>query len=57
MKKLLKCSKCDAYTMKEKHSCGGSAITPKPAKFTLEDKYGGLRRKAKRKEWEKAGLI
>jgi len=57
MKHLLKCRKCGQYTMQEKHSCGGTAITPKPAKFNLEDKYGHLRRKAKRKEWEVQGLV
>ena len=43
--------------MQEKHSCGGSGVNPKPAKFDVDDKYGGLRRKAKREEWEKKGLI
>ena len=57
MKHLLKCSKCEAYTMQEKHSCGGTAINPKPAKWAPADKYGQLRRKAKRKEWEEKGLI
>ncbi|MCK4588817.1 MAG: ribosome biogenesis protein [Nanoarchaeota archaeon] len=57
MKRILKCQKCHQYTMQETHSCGGTAITPKPAKFNLEDKYGRLRRKAKEDEWKKAGLI
>jgi len=57
MKHLLKCQKCGHYTMKEEHDCGGTAVNPKPAKFTLEDKYGRLRREAKQKEWKKAGLL
>lgn len=57
MKRLLKCSKCGKYTMQEKCSCGGAVVNPKPAKFTLEDKYGRLRREAKKKEREQAGLI
>lgn len=43
--------------MQENHSCGGTALTPKPAKWTPEDKYGHLRRQAKREDWEKKGLI
>lgn len=57
MKHILKCLDCGAYTLAEKHSCGGTAINPKPAKFTLEDKYGGLRRKAKRDDWVEKGLV
>jgi len=57
MKELLKCGKCGKYTMKEECGCGGKAITPKPAKFSPEDKYGKYRRQAKSEEFEKRGLL
>tara|TARA_Y100000031_G_C7917534_1_gene246722 strand:+ start:193 stop:366 length:174 start_codon:yes stop_codon:yes gene_type:complete len=57
MKLILKCGKCSKYTLKDKCSCGGKAITPKPAKFSPEDKYGSYRRKAKAKEFEKRGFL
>lgn len=33
--------------MKDVCGCGNKAITPKPAKFSPDDKYGSYRRKAK----------
>jgi rRNA maturation protein Nop10 len=43
--------------MKEICSCGGNALTPKPAKFSIEDKYGSYRRKAKIDDFKKKGLL
>ena len=43
--------------MNEKCICGGNAVTPKPAKYNPEDKYGKYRREAKRPELEKRGLL
>ena len=57
MKEILKCESCGKYTMKEACSCNGKAITPKPAKFSPEDKYGAYRRKVKINEFEKRGLL
>ena len=57
MKRVLKCDKCGKYTMQEKHSCGGAGINPKPAKWQPEDKYGKLRREAKKKEFEDKGWL
>ena len=57
MSQILKCGKCRAYTMIERCSCGGKAITVKPAKYSPEDKYGAYRRKAQRKELEEKGLL
>ncbi len=46
---LLKCSKCNEYTLKETcQICGGIAINPKPAKFSPEDRYGKYRRMLKK---------
>ena len=33
--------------MKDVCACGGKALTPRPAKFSIDDKYGAYRRKAK----------
>lgn len=46
-KHILKCTSCGNYTLKEKCKCGSKAMTPKPAKFSIEDKYASYRRKAK----------
>lgn len=57
MKHILKCGKCGAYTLKEKCSCGGKAVTSKPAKYSPEDKYASYRRTAKKEQLEKEGLL
>ena len=57
MKHILKCQKCSEYTMKEKCSCSGNAVSPKPLKFSLEDTYAHYRRKAKLAELKKEGLL
>lgn len=44
---ILKCTVCSNYTMNEKCKCSATAINPKPAKFSIEDKYAKYRRKAK----------
>jgi len=56
MKTLLKCGKCGNYNLKGICECGGNAITPKPAKYNVEDKYGKYRRKAKAEYFKKEGL-
>ena len=37
--------------------CGAKAATPKPAKYSPEDKYASYRREAKKKEFSDKGLI
>lgn len=45
---ILKCNKCKKYTLKEYcPDCNTKTISPKPAKFSPEDKWGFWRRKAK----------
>ncbi|MCL7412849.1 MAG: RNA-protein complex protein Nop10 [ANME-2 cluster archaeon] len=40
-----KCAQCNNYTLKDICPlCGGSAINPRPARFSLEDRYGKYRR-------------
>jgi len=57
MRNILKCENCGKYTMNEICACGGKSLTPKPAKFSVEDKYGSYRRKAKLNNFKKEGLI
>ena len=57
MKRILTCENCGNYTMKNICACGAKAITPKPAKFSIEDKYGSYRRKAKINEFKGKGLL
>ena len=45
---ILRCRECGKYTLKDKCSCGGKAIDPRPAKFSVEDKWGKYRRIAKK---------
>ncbi len=47
---ILICEKCHAYTMnKVCPKCNSKTITQKPAKFSIEDKYGKYRRMLKLK--------
>ena len=57
MKAILKCVKCGKYTLNAVCLCGGNALTPKPAKFSPEDKYADYRRKAKMQSFKEEGLL
>jgi len=57
MKTILKCENCGKYTMKKICLCNGKTKTQKPAKFSLEDKYGYYRRKAKIDYFKEKGLL
>jgi H/ACA ribonucleoprotein complex subunit 3 len=57
MKHILKCQKCDHYTIFETCSCGGRAVPPAPPKYSPEDKYAEYRRKAKEEERKDKDLI
>jgi len=45
---ILRCAECGRYTLNEKCDCGGKALDPRPAKFSVEDKYGYYRRISKK---------
>ncbi|MHA2027664.1 MAG: RNA-protein complex protein Nop10 [Candidatus Thorarchaeota archaeon] len=51
MTHLYKCKKCEEYTLNQKEcpKCGSSVSSPKPPKFSPQDKFGEYRRKAKQK--------
>ena len=49
LKIINKCVECGKYTLKDKCECGGKSLDPRPAKFSIEDKYGKWRRIAKKK--------
>ena len=53
MATIYKCNKCDIYTLKTIcPNCTSKTSTPKPSKFSLEDKYGIYRRKARQNDME-----
>ena len=46
---ILKCPHCKEYSMNDTCSaCGEKTLTPRPPKYSPEDKYGGYRRTAKK---------
>ena len=48
---ILFCKSCNEYTLNKKcKNCGNDAITTKPAKFNLEDKYLKYRILAKKND-------
>ncbi|MBU0457069.1 MAG: RNA-protein complex protein Nop10 [Nanoarchaeota archaeon] len=54
---ILKCPTEHRYTMEKKcPSCGSDTLTPRPPKFSLNDKYSSLRREVKKKELIEKGL-
>lgn len=45
MTEILKCPKCNIYTLKDIcDKCDTKTLSPKPAKFSIEDKQGYYRR-------------
>ncbi|MBR9676001.1 RNA-protein complex protein Nop10 [Candidatus Woesearchaeota archaeon] len=52
MKKIMRCNKCEEYTMKQTCSCGEKTVIPRPAKYSPNDKYAKYRRIAKKDEME-----
>ncbi|MCL1810819.1 MAG: RNA-protein complex protein Nop10 [Methanomassiliicoccaceae archaeon] len=53
---LRKCASCGRYTLKDAcPSCGSVAVSPVPAKFSPEDRYGEYRRKAIAEEYGENG--
>jgi len=49
-KLILRCAQCGRYTLNNKCVCGGKALDPRPAKYSVEDKYGAYRRIAKKEK-------
>lgn len=53
-----KCNSCEKYTLEKKCPvCNQETILAKPPKFSPDDKYAELRRRAKKEELEKSGKI
>lgn len=51
--KVLRCGECGSYTLGERcPACGGESVSPKPARFSPEDRYGRYRRMLKRDQFE-----
>ncbi|MFA6461117.1 MAG: nucleolar RNA-binding Nop10p family protein [Candidatus Woesearchaeota archaeon] len=50
------CKNCDRYTLNEScPSCHTLTEIPRPPKFSLEDKYAGMRRELKKPEFIQKG--
>ncbi|MEK6886748.1 MAG: nucleolar RNA-binding Nop10p family protein [Nanoarchaeota archaeon] len=49
MKRIYKCQVCGTFTMKSEH-CKKKTLSPKPAKYSPDDKYGKYRRIAKKEK-------
>ena len=48
---ILKCNACKEYGLKEVcSSCKGDCVSPKPARYSVEDKWGNYRRMAKEQQ-------
>lgn len=46
-RQILRCPDCASYALSEACPCGGRRVSPKPAKWSPEDKYGAYRRRYK----------
>jgi H/ACA ribonucleoprotein complex subunit 3 len=58
MRHILVCKACRIYTLKDEcKECGGKTDTPKPPKYSPEDKYARYRRKVLEKDRAQEGLI
>jgi H/ACA ribonucleoprotein complex subunit 3 len=57
-KHILFCENCKQYTLHETCLiCGGKALPPQPPKFSVEDRYEQLKRKAKEVLYKKRELL
>jgi H/ACA ribonucleoprotein complex subunit 3 len=49
-KEILRCIKCGNYTMEKICKCGSECLSPKPPKWSPEDKYSRYRLEYKKNE-------
>jgi H/ACA ribonucleoprotein complex subunit 3 len=52
---MRKCPECGEYTLKDVCGCGSPAVTPLPAKYSPDDRYGEYRRTGIVKEYGENG--
>ncbi|MBI4140331.1 ribosome biogenesis protein [Candidatus Woesearchaeota archaeon] len=57
MEHILYCQNCRKFTMNAVCSCGSSAVTVRPVKYSPLDKYASYRRQAKEPELTMKGLL
>ena len=57
MKHIFKCPSCKKYTMKEVCGCNNKTLSPKPLKYSPDDKMSHYRRKAKVDDYKRRGLL
>ncbi|MBR9677184.1 ribosome biogenesis protein [Candidatus Woesearchaeota archaeon] len=56
-KHILKCQKCNEYTLHQICKCGDKALEVKPPKYSPQDPYAKYRRIAKKDSLQKKGLL
>jgi H/ACA ribonucleoprotein complex subunit 3 len=57
-KHIFICQKCKEYTMQKIcPRCNLDSFPPQPAKYSPDDKYAELKRKAKSEDYKEKGLI
>ncbi|MCL2607486.1 MAG: hypothetical protein FWD92_02870 [Methanomassiliicoccaceae archaeon] len=52
---MRKCSACGDYSLKDICGCGSPAVTPLPAKYSPDDRYGEYRRRSIKEEYGENG--
>ncbi len=57
MARLLRCTACGRYTLSEACPCGGTAASPKPPKYSPEDRFARFRRQAKEEQRKQEGVL
>jgi len=52
---MKKCQKCGTYSLNDICECGSPTVTPLPAKYSPDDRYGEYRRKGIKEEYGENG--
>lgn len=57
MNKILYCPTCKKYTLNETCSCGEKSVVRKPPRYSPDDRMGSYRRKARKDDLIKRGML
>jgi H/ACA ribonucleoprotein complex subunit 3 len=52
---MRRCPECGEYSLNEMCRCGSATVTPLPAKYSPDDRYGEYRRKGIKEEYGENG--
>ena len=56
MKHILKCEKCERFTMKKNCECGNQTASTKPQRYSPQ-KFAKYRKEARKKSLKEKGLL